>query len=83
MVELRCADCGIRYGGPNWADFVIPDEAWERIAPAGVDGGIVLCVSCMIMRANRLGVECVGQFTSGPFADHKWQKPATEGGDGR
>lgn len=65
--ELRCSDCEMLYGGPKWADFVIPAESWQVIAPIE-EGGIVLCVQCMIERANRLGVECAGKFTSGPFS---------------
>lgn len=71
--RLRCAGCGMPYASESWSDFVIPDEAWERIS-SDSNGGGVLCVQCMIDRANAAGVSCVGQFTSGPFADDKWVK---------
>lgn len=71
---LGCYDCGLPYGSDAWADFVIPDSAWLQISPTDQGGG-VLCVSCMIKRAVAVGLEVKGSFTSGPFADHEWQKP--------
>lgn len=80
-VKLGCADCGLPYGSERWADFVVPDDAWLKISPTGHEGG-VLCVQCMLDRAVRAGVECVGKFTSGPFVDSAWRKPEARGVEG-
>lgn len=72
---LCCHDCGLPYGSKGYADFVVPDDVWKRISPAG-DGGGILCANCMVRRAAELGIECEGAFTSGPFADHGWRKPS-------
>lgn len=71
---LCCADCDLPYGSKGYADFVVPDDVWERISPTGGGGGI-LCANCMVRRAAELGIECEGSFTSGPFANHGWRKP--------
>lgn len=73
-MSLACHDCGLGYNDPTFADFVIPDAQWHRISPRG-DGSGILCVTCMIKRANAAGVVVKGSFTSGPFADHGWIKP--------
>lgn len=72
---LGCADCGLLYGSTAWGDFVVPDDVWKQISPTGDEGGI-LCVTCMIRRAAARGIECEGSFTSGPFANSNWRKPA-------
>lgn len=65
---LKChGGCGLEYGSPFWADLVIPDEAWARIAPKP-NGGGVLCANCMVRRSAEEGVECEARFTSGPFS---------------
>lgn len=74
--RLSCHDCGLVYGAPGWADFVVPDDAWEQIVAAGRPANI-LCANCMVRRAETAGIECRGSFTSGPFADHEWTKEPT------
>jgi hypothetical protein len=73
-MTLACYDCGLLYGGPSWADFVVPDDVWKRISPFRDESGI-LCVSCMFRRMTLLKIECEGRFTSGPCAQHDWKKP--------
>lgn len=63
-LEPACWDCGMEYD-ENWADFIVPHDAWEKLTRE--DGAKLLCVSCMVDRAVRLNVTCVGAFTSGPI----------------
>lgn len=49
--EVRCADCGRKYGDENWIDVIIPDEVWEKIG--GIEAGI-LCGGCIANRVARL-----------------------------
>ena len=66
--SLSCHDCGLEYGSPGWADFVIHDNVWAKISPTGGEGGI-LCVTCMFKRMQAIGLDCIeGHFTSGPCA---------------
>lgn len=74
---LACYECLLVYGGPGWADFVVPDDVWAQISPTGDEGGI-LCATCMFRRMETLGIECDGRFTSGPCAQHDWKKPPAE-----
>lgn len=50
--EIKCADCGMPYGGDDWTDTVLPDDQWLMIHPEG-EGGI-LCANCIIKRASKL-----------------------------
>jgi hypothetical protein len=74
---LACHDCGLAYKSPAFADFVVPDDVWLQISPTGHAGGI-LCANCINGRAAALGIETPhARFTSGPFADGDWRKPAS------
>ena len=70
LEPLGCFDCGLAYGSEGWADAVLPDDEWKKIAPSE-DGGGVLCFTCMNRRALRAGVECDAKITSGPFSGSK------------
>jgi hypothetical protein len=70
----HCLDCGRGYTDRSWCDFVVSDAAWKLICPEAEEGGI-LCVMCMIRRAQDISLETEGAFTSGPFANHNWKKP--------
>lgn len=61
-----CFDCGRSYDDPGFCDLIIPDRAWEQIAPVNGDG--LLCPSCLCARLRTKGIECEGRFTSGPLA---------------
>jgi hypothetical protein len=79
---VGCEDCGLPYGSRAWADFVVADDVWAQISaaiPGKCDEAMILCAHCMIARARHHGVEDEGRFTSGPFADDRWKKPASTG----
>lgn len=77
-----CEDCGLPYGSKAWADFVVADDVWSQISagiPGKCEAAMILCAHCMVARARYHGIEDEGRFTSGPFADDKWKKPASTG----
>ena len=63
-----CLDCKRRYGDQyGFPDLIVSDEVWEAICP-GMDGGGLLCPSCICARAHAAGIAGeVARFTSGPF----------------
>jgi hypothetical protein len=64
---LACFDCGRAYSSPAWVEAVIPDSAWDVIAPKA-DGSGVLCICCMGTRLVRFGLEDVPvKITAGPM----------------
>lgn len=65
----RCDDCGRKYGDQyGFPDLVVPNDVWKKLAPRYVNGGGLLCPSCMCRRAAELGLENVpATFRSGPF----------------
>lgn len=69
MSEPRsdCYDCGIPYSDDGFCDLVVPHDVWAKISPTGDENGL-LCPTCMVRRATRLGLENVhAVFRSGPF----------------
>ena len=63
-----CFDCGREYGEEHgFPDLVIPDWAWQQVAP--VDGDGLLCPSCLCARLHHAGIQCPGVFRSGPLAE--------------
>jgi len=63
-----CADCGLPYASPAWADVVVPDDVWEQINPAPWKGGGTLCFNCICGRLAHLELKNVPfQIASGPF----------------
>ena len=66
-----CADCGLRYDDPGWADVVVSDVVWAMISPTGDEGGL-LCFTCMNRRLSASRESNVPfQITSGPFAKRR------------
>jgi len=64
----KCYDCGLEYGGFEWADVVVSDGVWEKINPSENKGGGLLCFNCMSGRLTRLGLSNIPlKITSGPF----------------
>lgn len=45
---------------------VLPFEDWKKISPTGDYGGL-LCPTCMVRAAVRVGVRSEARFCSGPF----------------
>ena len=72
-----CADCGLHCDDPGYADFVAADDVWKSVSPTGDEGGI-LCANCMVYRAAARSIKAGGRFTSGPFAESDWRKPASK-----
>ena len=65
----ECADCGLAYGDPGFADLVIPDAVFQSIHDESRPGDGLLCPNCLIRRAAKAGLENVeARFQSGPFA---------------
>lgn len=67
-VLLCDGGCGLRYGSEGWADVVLPDDVWAKIAPRESGGG-VLCFNCTcraIVAAGLDNVPC--KITSGPLS---------------
>jgi hypothetical protein len=65
-LKVSCTDCGAPYGSDGWCDVVIPDAAWNQIAP---EGG-VLCFRCMTKRIEAYGlVHVPAIIASGPYRD--------------
>ena len=62
----QCEDCGLLYSDPRFQDFVIPDKVFCRISSTGDENGL-FCPNCLLGRLVRAGIECVGEFTSGPI----------------
>lgn len=71
---LGCYDCDIEYGSPGFPDLLIPNWAWNKIAPHGPGigtegGGGVLCPNCICKRLEGAGIRNVpSAFVSGPLA---------------
>jgi hypothetical protein len=64
-----CMDCKRRYGDEyGFPDLMVPDWVWEAICP-GMNGGGLLCPSCICARTYATGIEAKAIFTSGPFME--------------
>lgn len=51
---IRCEDCRLPYND-NWLDTFLSNEQWELISGHS-DGSGILCASCIVKRAKRLGL---------------------------
>lgn len=74
MANAECYDCGWDYGSPGFPDLLIPNWAWNRIAPygpgKGTEGGAgLLCPNCICRRLEKAGIKKIpSAFVSGPLA---------------
>jgi hypothetical protein len=50
----RCYDCGAPYN--SFHDMMIPDDMWELISPSTIEGGGLLCPTCMVNRLEYLNL---------------------------
>jgi hypothetical protein len=57
-IMAACHDCGMKYGGADWRDTVLPDDQWDLICP---EGGI-LCANCIIKRAAKVPGVCYAKM---------------------
>lgn len=66
--KAKCHDCKRPHGDEHgFPDLLIPDWAWETIAPEEGGNGL-LCPSCICERLHTTGIDgCPSQFTSGPL----------------
>ena len=68
----ECADCHLPYGDPGFADLVLPNDEWAKVAPSGDGVNGLLCPTCLCRAAASAGIESVrAEFRSGPFSG--WQ----------
>lgn len=67
-MACACYDCHLAYDDPGFADLVVPNDVWLLVSPTGHEGGL-LCPTCLVRRAERLGIRCKATFRSGPFVE--------------
>ena len=66
---VKCADCGLEYGGTGWVDVLVPGWAWARIRPSEHADCGILCFTCITRRLNVLRATNIPiAVVSGPFA---------------
>jgi hypothetical protein len=69
VLSVNCSDCATEYSDPGWVDVSVPDDIWEQINPTDLEGGGLLCLTCMTRRLRLLGlVDVPMKITSGPYA---------------
>lgn len=65
-MESKCADCGLPYDDPGFAEVVVPNDVWKQISPSGDEGGL-LCPTCIVRACEVRGIETRALWRSGPF----------------
>lgn len=74
MVKAECFDCHLPYDDPGFQDLLIPNWAWNKIAPygsgIGKEGGAgLLCPTCICRRLEKANIEKIpSAFVSGSLA---------------